>query len=226
MIAATVGDIRRALRQRQFQAHTAALASLNDGDAAAVGRALLQVKRKTARVDLGRLIEEVRREREQAEAAARANCRPWRYALTLMDPDQLAAFKALLEAGVGPNEAASRAMTEARARSPARRSVPRVPFRRRSVQRIPSKRAQQMQPVDRARPIAHEPMLLPAAKVFGSSLDDHRPFGCPEGVSYDAWSNPARPPWLLDDGDDGDDGGHAHAALQIDDECDDELDDD
>lgn len=226
LMATTAADIVRALRQRQFQNHTAALANLTNADADAVARELSRVS-KRARVDLSRLIEAVRQERLEAEARARANCQPWRYAVLLMSDDEVAEFKRLVADGVDLNAAATRVMSSALAPQ-ARRSTLRIPSKRRSVQRIPSKRAQQqMQPVDRAeraRPIAQEP-ALPAAKVFGSSLDDRRPFGAPEGVDYAAWRNPARPPWLLSSGDDGDED---DASLAITDEVAfvDELDDD
>ena len=83
-------EIIRALERRKFQSDMNLLAALDSVHSDAVRRALAAVP-GNSKIDIRMLIESARR--EVAEQAANSPCgEAWRYAITLMSADQLAAF--------------------------------------------------------------------------------------------------------------------------------------
>jgi hypothetical protein len=120
----TVGHILKELDRRRFANGMAALADIADHDRDLVTQALARAP-KSARVDVGVLVETLRKEaheRAEAESARRsAEAEPWKYELLLKSPAELVAMrddlKRRVEAGEGgqPFRPGARTMSHSRA---------------------------------------------------------------------------------------------------------------
>lgn len=107
--APTAAALLRDLDRRQSARQMEMLADLAAREHDAVRQALRGV-RGSARVDVAKLMESVRREIAERQEQ-RPPAQPWRWAVELMSPDQRQVFKRLVESCVDADEAAREAMT-------------------------------------------------------------------------------------------------------------------
>ena len=138
MTTPTAATLLKMLDKRRVAAQAEVLGNLDDMHGDAVRRALESVP-STSRVDVDLLLSTVQRDvaaRAAAEAERRRQepCNAWKYAVTLMRPEQREAFRQFVKSGIDPNEAATLAMREAS--GGVRDIEPDQPPRRRKVRRI------------------------------------------------------------------------------------------